>query len=482
MFSILHRRKERGFTLVEMAIVLGVSSVLFAGLWRLMSGGGQQLRDQAAANQHQQLLSAVKGFLASPDGQQYLANNGNVGAATAFAISLPTTAPDGNTNAACKATIPNAQLKTLCDFLPSGFSSTTVNSYNQTFRVGVSYPALPSAGAPPRTYSFMVLSSGGEIIPDTSGGRISSQIGGDGGFVYTNTSVCGAPTANWACGSFGAWSVLSSIFSLTSAGGHIASRSFVSADQVSTNPWLSRSYINGDGTLATNNNYNTMTTNLFMKTGVATGNHFFMGGSPNRMYMATNTAAGSGGSSLYMQGGSIYTSGGSVFLNGGCLSGSTGGCGGSGGGRIDNIAQAFIGPPGGATAALTVTGSLALQAVGDVYVQGTLRAVSFVYSSDKRLKDDIKPLENSLEKIGKIDPVSFTMKDGGKKSMGVIAQDLEKIYPNLVIEMKDGFKGVDYMGLIGPLVAAIKELKTDNDNLQKRLDDLAAEIKLLKKK
>ena len=64
---ICHKKyRISGFTLIELAIVLGVTGILFGGLWRLLSTSNAQMRDQATANQHAQLISAVSGYLQSP--------------------------------------------------------------------------------------------------------------------------------------------------------------------------------------------------------------------------------------------------------------------------------------------------------------------------------------------------------------------------------------------------------------------------------
>src|ERR1700735_5434659 len=73
------RKSDAGFTLTEMAIVLGVVGVLVAGLWNLISGASQQARDESAASQQGQLIAAVKQFLFSSAGQQFMANNAGCG-------------------------------------------------------------------------------------------------------------------------------------------------------------------------------------------------------------------------------------------------------------------------------------------------------------------------------------------------------------------------------------------------------------------
>ncbi|QDK45922.1 hypothetical protein DOM22_12555 [Bdellovibrio sp. ZAP7] len=84
-------------------------------------------------------------------------------------------------------------------------------------------------------------------------------------------------------------------------------------------------------------------------------------------------------------------------------------------------------------------------------------------SSDRRLKENIQPLQNSLENILKLDAVSYnyidTARFGDKHQVGVIAQDVEKIYPEVVVtDEKTGMKAVAYDHLVAPLIEAVKSL------------------------
>ena len=79
----------------------------------------------------------------------------------------------------------------------------------------------------------------------------------------------------------------------------------------------------------------------------------------------------------------------------------------------------------------------------------------------------------------KLKPVSFTFKSNGKEGLGVIAQDLEKVYPQLVTK-GEGMKSVNYEGLIGPLIGAVQELKNENDDLRQQLG-AGMELRLSKK-
>jgi hypothetical protein len=111
-----------------------------------------------------------------------------------------------------------------------------------------------------------------------------------------------------------------------------------------------------------------------------------------------------------------------------------------------------------------------LHVVGDTYITGVVTATDINSASDIRLKTNIKPFENTLEKIVHINGVSFNWIENNAKSGGIIAQDLEKVFPELV---NDGdHKTVNYNGLIGVLIEAIKELKSEVDDLKQRLNDL----------
>ena len=86
-------------------------------------------------------------------------------------------------------------------------------------------------------------------------------------------------------------------------------------------------------------------------------------------------------------------------------------------------------------------------------------------TSDVNLKTNIQTVENALDTVSQLRGVSFDWKETGKGSYGVIAQELEEILPELV---KNGDnKSVNYNGIIGVLIEAIKELKSEIEELKK---------------
>ena len=115
-----------------------------------------------------------------------------------------------------------------------------------------------------------------------------------------------------------------------------------------------------------------------------------------------------------------------------------------------------------------------LEADGDLHVEGDVIAASTTVSSDENLKKDISKYKDALKIISELKGVSFAWKSNGKKSGGVIAQDVEKVLPELVGTKKsmknDGEETltVDYNGLIGVLIQAVKELSHKVEKLEKR--------------
>lgn len=106
-------------------------------------------------------------------------------------------------------------------------------------------------------------------------------------------------------------------------------------------------------------------------------------------------------------------------------------------------------------------------------------------TSDARLKTDIKPIASALEKIASLDGVTFHWKDPEKPQrefVGVIAQNVEKVFPQVVDTVSDTTLGiaktVDYAALVAPLIEAIKELKTKNDSQAAELKALREELRV----
>ena len=99
---------------------------------------------------------------------------------------------------------------------------------------------------------------------------------------------------------------------------------------------------------------------------------------------------------------------------------------------------------------------------------------TFNNNSDERLKENIKPIENALSDICQLEGVTFDWKESGTQGQGFIAQQVEPIIPDVVNTDEDtGMKSINYVGLIGHLVEAIKTQQT-------QIDDLKAGIQSMK--
>ena len=95
---------------------------------------------------------------------------------------------------------------------------------------------------------------------------------------------------------------------------------------------------------------------------------------------------------------------------------------------------------------------------------GAITSATYFYSSDAALKEDIQTIENPLEKVQALRGVSYKWKDTGKKDIGLVADEVQEVLPELVVEK--GHKHIDYGHMIGLLVEAIKDLKTQVEELK----------------
>jgi len=107
-----------------------------------------------------------------------------------------------------------------------------------------------------------------------------------------------------------------------------------------------------------------------------------------------------------------------------------------------------------------------------VSLDANITAPQFLYSSDERLKTEIVTLPDALDRLSQIRGISFRFKEGdGKPHLGVVAQDVQKVYPQAVTADEKGFLRVDYPSLVGPLIEAVRELKADNDNFRRIIEE-----------
>jgi hypothetical protein len=119
-------------------------------------------------------------------------------------------------------------------------------------------------------------------------------------------------------------------------------------------------------------------------------------------------------------------------------------------------------------------------------VNGMIGHKGLVNTSDLRLKKDVASLSGSLEKLSRLRGVSFkwNQEDKGDPGdhLGLIAQEVKEVYPELVHENNEGYLMLASEELIAPLIEAVKELKAQNQTLAAKNQELEARIEALEVK
>ena len=139
---------------------------------------------------------------------------------------------------------------------------------------------------------------------------------------------------------------------------------------------------------------------------------------------------------------------------------------GSDGGATITALQLDMSEGGNAQFLGNISGSQ-IEASGDVIAFG---------SSDKRLKDNIQPITEPLWKVSQIGGYTF---DWNEKQdtyeghdVGVVAQEIHKVLPEVVAERSNGYLGVKYEKIVPLLIESIKELKKEVDDIKQKCDCL----------
>lgn len=91
---------------------------------------------------------------------------------------------------------------------------------------------------------------------------------------------------------------------------------------------------------------------------------------------------------------------------------------------------------------------------------GRMTGPAFTQSSDIRLKSNIHYLDGILEKIEKLKPCSYTLNSDNTQTerVGLIAQELEEVFPQFVYADQQGYKSIDYASMVAVCIKAIQEL------------------------
>ncbi|MCJ7504002.1 MAG: tail fiber domain-containing protein, partial [Acidobacteriia bacterium] len=108
-------------------------------------------------------------------------------------------------------------------------------------------------------------------------------------------------------------------------------------------------------------------------------------------------------------------------------------------------------------------------------------------SSDRRMKTIIHPFPQLLDKLVRLTPVHFSWKSaeypelhlGTSQSFGLIAQEVEKVFPQLVTQDSQGWKAVKYNQLPFLMLQGIRELRAENDNVKEQMKSQQVQMRAL---
>jgi hypothetical protein len=120
--------------------------------------------------------------------------------------------------------------------------------------------------------------------------------------------------------------------------------------------------------------------------------------------------------------------------------------------------------------------AISFRSVGGTIASITMSnaAVAYNTSSDYRLKENIEPIQNGLERLNQLNPVKFDWKEDGTSSEGFIAHEVQEIFSDAIAGEKDGedMQGMDYGRITPLLVKAIQEQQTIIESLEARITAL----------
>ncbi|MDP9195638.1 MAG: tail fiber domain-containing protein [Pseudomonadota bacterium] len=448
----LARSSQRGFTLLELLIALAVMGLLFIGIWQLIAYLNQNIQDQVVARQMRTIAIGTLRY-------------SRVEGAT-----FPTT----------WTAVPMATLITQ-RYLPSGMVGTNILGHTYTIvvrRVGT------------QAESFVLATGATVPYTDTRGARISGLIDAGGGYIYRDT-----PTT--ISGAFGGWNLPVGYFAGSGvtlrATDLVVSTRFLDAaagagggdgeDEDEDQGPSDERYLHrrseadnppGANRMDTDIDMNINDLNQVGRINGQTARFADPGNASRFVEINMNSTVPSDPKIMRIMGngpgfGQVASE---VIIQGDV-----------GIGQSVNIANG-----------LYVHGGAHFTGGGDVVVSGGNLIVNGKthdnkYNSDRRLKKDIVPVQNALEKLLKLQGVGFAWKEDGTHDLGVIAQDVEKVFPELVYDnpANKGMKAVRYHSLIAPVIEAIRELfdlhkkdiqdlKDENAALRRELDDLKKQV------
>jgi hypothetical protein len=142
-------------------------------------------------------------------------------------------------------------------------------------------------------------------------------------------------------------------------------------------------------------------------------------------------------------------------------------------GRAGNAGNVILAlPPKGAVGVGTTSPAATL----DVVAGGTTLADAWTTRSSRRFKTNVQPLQGALEKVGQLQGVSYERKADGKHEIGVVAEDVDQIVPEIVSHDPKTYEvqGVDYSRLAALLIEAVKTQQAEIQQLKMQVLQLTS--------
>jgi len=140
---------------------------------------------------------------------------------------------------------------------------------------------------------------------------------------------------------------------------------------------------------------------------------------------------------------------------------------------LNPLPPALVGDGSGLTGvggdSFPYTGSAIIS--GSLTVEGTATVTELVETSTGILKTNIQPLSSQMDNIMKLNPVSFDWKEDNKHSVGFIAEEVQKVYPEFVSKQNGQVTGINYSKLTSVLTQALQEQQKQIDELKSLLNN-----------
>jgi hypothetical protein len=140
----------------------------------------------------------------------------------------------------------------------------------------------------------------------------------------------------------------------------------------------------------------------------------------------------------------------------------------------NNVAWSLsLNPDGGNVGIGTINPQCKLDVAGSVCSYGNQ------LNSDARWKENIEPIDNALNLVTQLRGVSYEWIDASRgegRQLGVIAQEVEQVFPEVVHTNSQGYKSVEYSKLVAPIIESVKILKAENESLKAANESLKAAL------